>query len=172
MHLLQTLSSNKRERIQNKAKSNAKFTTLLDSGKYLDESVPLSWPTAKFSTHPYNKNFDCWAHFHPFLDVKAWNNPEEIELPYISRMKLLIILDKEILLDITMPNPHYFPTIAFYIFEAFCQDPLPLYYIPKPYKVIESFIGINKNLDETGSRDASTAGCLENNHLGLLGLLG
>ena len=24
--------------------------------------------------------------------------------------------------------------IAFHIFEAFCQDPLFLYYIPKPYK--------------------------------------
>ena len=26
--------------------------------------------------------------------------------------------------------------IAFHIFEAFCWDPLPLYYIPKPYKEI------------------------------------
>ena len=134
MHLLQTLSSNERERIWNKAKSNAKFTTLLGSGKYLDESVPLSWPTAEFSTHPYNKDFDCQVHFHTFLDVNAWNDPEDIELPYISCMKLLIILDKGILLDITMPNPHYFLTIAFHIFEAFYQDPLPLYYIPKPYK--------------------------------------
>ena len=38
--------------------------------------------------------------------------------------------------------------------------------------MIKSLIGINKNLDEIGSKDASTAGCLGNNHLGLLGLLG
>ena len=58
-HLLQTLSSNKRERIWNKAESNAKFAALLGSGKYLDESISLSWPTAEFSTHHYNKDFDC-----------------------------------------------------------------------------------------------------------------
>ena len=116
MHPLQTLSSNKREMIWNKAKSNAKFTALLDSGKYLDEPISLSWPTAEFSTHPYNKDFDCQVHFCTFLDVNAWNNPEEIELPYISCMKSLIILDKGILLDITMPNLHYFLTIAFHIF--------------------------------------------------------
>ena len=89
-------------------------------------------------------------------------------------MKLLIILDKGILLDTTMPN---LLMIAFHIFETFCQDPSPLYYIPKPYKetlsrVIKSLIGINKNLDETRSRDVLSAGCLGNNHLGLLGLLG
>ena len=133
-HLLQTLSSNERERIQNKAKSNSNFTTWLGSGKYLDKSVPLSHPTAEFSTHPYNKDFDCWVHFHIFLDVNAWNDLEEIELPYISCMKSLIILNKEILLDTTMPNPHYFLMIAFHIFEAFCWDPLPLYYTPKTYK--------------------------------------
>ena len=38
--------------------------------------------------------------------------------------------------------------------------------------MIKSLIGINKNLDKTGSRNASSAGCLGNNHLGLLGLLG
>ena len=38
-------------------------------------------------------------------------------------------------------------------------------------RVIESLIGINKNLDETGIRNALLAGCLGNNHLGLLGLL-
>ena len=134
MHLLQTLSSNERERIQNKAKSNAKFTALLGSGKYLDKSVPLSWPTAEFSTHPYNKDFDCQVHFCTFLNVNAWNNPKEIELSYISYMKSFIIFDKGILLDTTMPNPHYFPMIAFHIIEAFYQDPLPLYHIPKLYK--------------------------------------
>ena len=133
-HLLQTLSSIERERIQNKAKSNAKFTALLGSGKYLGGSVPLSWPTAEFSTHPYNKDFDHWVHFHTFLDVNAWNDPEDIELPYISCMKLLITLYKGILSDTTMPNSHYFLTIAFHIFEAFCWDPLSLYYISKPYK--------------------------------------
>ena len=119
-HLLQTLSSNKRERIWNKAKSNAKFAALLGSGKYLDESVPLSWPTAEFSTHPYDKDFDCQVHFHTFLDVNAWNDPEDIELPYISCTKSLIILDKGILLNTTMPTSHYFPMITFHIFEAFC----------------------------------------------------
>ena len=133
-HLLQTLSSNKRERSWNKAKSNAKFTALLDSGKYLDEPVPFSWPTAEFSTHPYSKDFDHWVCFHTFLNVNAWNNSEDIELPYISCMKLLIILDKGIFLDTTMSNPHYFLMIAFHIFEAFYQDSLLLYYIPKLYK--------------------------------------
>ena len=133
-HLLQTLSSNERERIQNKAKSNSNFTTWLGSGKYLDKSVPLSCPTAEFSIYSYNKDLDCWVHFHTFLDVNAWNGPEEIELPYISCMKLFIILDKGILSDITMLNPHYFLMIAFHIFEAFCWDPLPLYYTPKTYK--------------------------------------
>ena len=121
MHLLQTLSSNERERIQNKAKSNAKFTALLGSSKYLlDEPVPLSWPTAEFSTYPYNKDFDCQVHFCTFLDINAWNDLEEIKLPYISCMQLLIILDKGILLDTTIPNAHYFPMIAFHIFEALC----------------------------------------------------
>ena len=76
-----------------------------------------------------------------------------------------------------MPNSHYFPTIAFHIFEAFCQDPLPLYYIPKPYKETptksdQKFYWNKQNLDKTGSRDTSPAGCLGSNHLGLLGLLG
>ena len=176
MHLLQTLSSNKRERIWNKAKSNAKFTALLGSGKYLDKSVPLSWPTAEFSTHPYNKDLNHQVCFYTFFDVNAWNDPEEIELPYIFCMKSLIVLDKGILSDTTIPNSHYFLTIAFHIFEAFvkilylCTTCLNHTKRPLP-KMIESFIGINKNLDEIESRDASPAGYLENNHLGSLGLL-
>ena len=131
---LQALSRKERELLQNKGNRNANFTTLFKNGKYLDTPVPSSWPTAEFSIYLYNKDLDYWVCFHTFLNVNAWNGPENIDLPYIFCTKLLIILDKGILLDITMPNSHYFPTIAFHIFEAFCWDPLPLYYIPKPYK--------------------------------------
>ena len=92
-------------------------------------------------------------------------------------MKSLIILDKETLSDITMPNPHYFLTIAFISLKLSVKTLYPCTTFLNCTKrllprVIESLIGINKNLDKTGSRDASLAGCLENNHLGLLGLLG
>ena len=106
------------------------YNIVSDCGFQLYDSSCLT----EISIYSYSKDLDCWVCFHTFLDINAWNDPEEIELLYISCMKLLIILDKGIFLDTTMPNSHYFSMIAFHIFEAFCQDPLPLHYIPKPYK--------------------------------------